>query len=78
MGNDYELNAQVKTINGLSAHADHPELLAYIGAMNRERLKRIFLVHGEPTAATALREGLLGIGFGDVEIPAKHDRFEIP
>jgi metallo-beta-lactamase family protein len=76
-GEEFTLRAEVKIINGLSAHADHPELLGYIGRMNRERMKKIFLVHGEPQAQDALRAGLIGEGFGDVVAPKKHQKFEL-
>ncbi len=76
-GEQFELKAQVKTINGLSAHADHPELIDYIGRMDRRRLKRIFLVHGEETAQEALRQGLLDIGFRKVVAPVKGEKFTL-
>lgn len=76
-GESFQLKAEVKIINGLSAHADHPELLEYIGRMNRERMQQIFLVHGEQKAQDALRAGLLGLGFKKVTAPAKGNRFTI-
>lgn len=76
-GNDYKLNAEVKIVNGLSAHADHNELVGYIDRMNKERLKEIFLVHGEPKAQDALRASLLAKGFAKVIAPAKHHKVGI-
>jgi metallo-beta-lactamase family protein len=77
MGQRFKLKAEVKVINGLSAHADHQELVDYIGHFDRTRLQRIFLVHGEERGAEALRASLLGSGFGSVEIPDKGARFEL-
>jgi metallo-beta-lactamase family protein len=76
-GERFELHAQVRVINGLSAHADHDELVGYIGRMDRERLRQIFLVHGEPKAQEALRQGLLAEGFRNVVAPAKHMRYDL-
>lgn len=41
---DIPVRAKVWTINGFSAHADQPELLAWLGDAPR---RRVFLVHGE-------------------------------
>jgi len=76
-GETFALKAQVKVINGLSAHADHAELVGYIGGMNKERLRQIFLVHGEEKAQDALRTALLAEGFPNVVAPAKHTRYDL-
>jgi metallo-beta-lactamase family protein len=44
----------VHTIGGLSAHADRDGLVAWYGGF--ENHPPVILVHGEPRAATALRE----------------------
>ncbi len=75
LGKQYNVKAQIKTINGLSAHADHEELTGYIGQMNRERLQNIFLVHGESRAAQALKQGLNDMGFPRVTIPSPGDSY---
>ena len=41
-------------MDGLSAHADHSELIDWVGALP-ERPRGIWLVHGEPEQADALR-----------------------
>lgn len=74
MGEQFRLKAQVRTINGLSAHADGGELVTYISTMDRERLRNIFLVHGEPEASAALMDDLLHAGFSHVTAPARFDR----
>ncbi len=76
-GERFALRAEVRVINGLSAHADHPELISYISRMNHERLRKIFLVHGEPEAQEALRQGLIGAGFDDVVAPKKLQKFKL-
>jgi len=76
-GERFALRAEVRVINGLSAHADHPELISYISRMNHQRLRKIFLVHGEPEAQEALRQGLIGAGFDDVVAPKKLQKFKL-
>jgi metallo-beta-lactamase family protein len=49
------VRAQVHNLEGLSAHADYAEILDWLGHFTREP-GRIFLTHGEPAAADALRK----------------------
>ncbi len=67
-GQIYKLNAQVKIMNAFSAHADYNEILDYVGKLNKERLKKIFLVHGEDDALNSLSKLLLEAGIKDVQI----------
>ncbi len=56
-GEDYDLKAQVVTMNGLSAHADRSELIEWAGHL-QPAPRQTFLVHGEPDSAFALADGL--------------------
>ena len=47
------VRAEVANLDALSAHADRDQLLAWIGALRAPR--RVFVTHGEPVAADALR-----------------------
>ncbi len=53
-GQNVEVNCRVKQIEGLSAHADRQELLAWLNGFESSP-KRTFVVHGEPEASEALR-----------------------
>jgi metallo-beta-lactamase family protein len=53
-GKYYPVKAQVKEIEGLSAHADQRELLNWLRPFKKDH-PRVFLVHGEPCAQDALR-----------------------
>jgi metallo-beta-lactamase family protein len=59
---NYPVRAKVFTINGLSAHADRDALLGWIGQFRRPP-GQTWVVHGEPLAAEALKDGIIG-GFG--------------
>lgn len=48
------MKAAVREISDLSAHADQNELITWLKAFT-ENPKRVFLVHGEPSAQEALR-----------------------
>ncbi|AWM41989.1 Ribonuclease [Gemmata obscuriglobus] len=66
------LKAEVVVLNGLSSHADHPDLLRMLGPLAGSTA-RVRLVHGDPERAAKLAEGLRGVGFADVEIPVRGD-----
>jgi metallo-beta-lactamase family protein len=52
-GETVSVNATIKAIGGLSAHADQKKMLSWV--RNAEKLpEQIFCVHGEPESATAL------------------------
>jgi metallo-beta-lactamase family protein len=76
-GEEYKLNAQVKTINSFSAHADRPELLAYVQQLGAERLKATFVVHGEEPSSLALADGLEDLGARQVVVPRLGEEFEL-
>ncbi|MDR2516525.1 MAG: MBL fold metallo-hydrolase [Spirochaetaceae bacterium] len=67
-GQWFRRRAEVEEINAFSAHADYAEAGAWLGALDRSRLKKIFLVHGEPKATAAFRQYLQGKGYGGTEI----------
>ncbi|TMH30686.1 MAG: MBL fold metallo-hydrolase [Betaproteobacteria bacterium] len=51
------VRAEVARLDGLSAHADREDLLAWIGALPRPP-RHIYVTHGEPEAADALRQAI--------------------
>ena len=71
------LRAEVEVMSAFSAHADEPGLVSFIGALDRDRLQRVFLVHGEPDRQAALAEALAGVGIADVQAPARGESFEL-
>lgn len=75
-GEEYDLLAEVVTINGLSAHAGQDFLLQYASAV-KGRVKKIFLVHGESEAAAAFQVKLKEAGIGPVEYPIYQQQVEI-
>jgi metallo-beta-lactamase family protein len=51
------VRAEVADLDGLSAHADREGLLAWIGALPRLP-RHVYVTHGEPEAADALRQAI--------------------
>ncbi|MBN1872321.1 MAG: MBL fold metallo-hydrolase [Candidatus Omnitrophica bacterium] len=54
-GRPYDMNAEVVIINAFSSHADKYALTDYIESC-REKLKQIFIVHGDIEQSEALRQ----------------------
>lgn len=75
-GETYTRKAEIATIGGLSSHAGQTALLQYAEAV-KDRVQKIFLVHGEPRGAQALTEKLREKGFDNIYYPEPHSSVEI-
>ena len=62
-----QVRAQIKKLEGFSAHADRDEMLDFIE--NQKQLKGIFLVHGEENTQYSFKNTLEGKGYSNVIIP---------
>jgi metallo-beta-lactamase family protein len=71
LGEQYDVRAQVVSIEGYSAHADQGELLAWANSFKRERLQQIFLVHGEPEPSSTLAGKLRMTQSATVNLPVR-------
>ncbi|MCP5545353.1 MAG: MBL fold metallo-hydrolase [Akkermansiaceae bacterium] len=67
LGDRYRVRAKIETIDSFSGHADHSELLDYFDRTTGPK-KRVWLVHGEPDSAEALKEALVKRHHRSVEI----------
>ncbi|MBO4621090.1 MAG: MBL fold metallo-hydrolase [Paludibacteraceae bacterium] len=76
-GEIHPIRAQISKIDGFSGHADRSELLDFFRCQDAGRVRKVFVVHGEPEAAESLRNGLLDNGFHDVAIPSRGQVFEL-
>ncbi|HOE60040.1 MAG TPA: MBL fold metallo-hydrolase [Kiritimatiellia bacterium] len=76
LGDEFELNARVHTINALSAHADRTALMRWFDAVRGKRLKRVFAVHGEPEKVQAMIELVRARGVENVVAPQPGQKFE--
>ncbi len=75
-GEEYELNADVQSIQALSAHADRNEMLDYFKQMGPE-VECAFVVHGDPDQQEPFAAALRKNGAKKVLIPEKGQSFEI-
>nr|WP_095514686.1 MBL fold metallo-hydrolase [Rubrivirga sp. SAORIC476]PAP81469.1 hypothetical protein B1759_09115 [Rubrivirga sp. SAORIC476] len=73
-GRPHTLRARVEVMNTFSAHADEPGLVHFVGSLDRDRLKTVFLVHGDPDRQALLIDAFAEAGLAaDVEAPARGD-----
>ena len=82
-GQEHVVRCNVRSIGGFSAHADEPELLAWLAGFGRGRHlgdagfpRLVFLVHGDPEAQIALEPKVRELGF-EVHVPHWHERVEL-
>jgi metallo-beta-lactamase family protein len=77
-GEPYAVRAEIRSIDGYSAHADRNELLGYWQkVIQASQMKRVFCVHGDPEACEALAEGIRGLGVADVRVPERGQEVEL-
>ncbi len=76
-GEPHRLRAQVEVMNSYSAHADQPELVAFVSHLDPDRLRRIFLVHGDADRQLELRDALVEAGYENVYGPERGESFEL-
>jgi metallo-beta-lactamase family protein len=76
-GDLFEVKAEVQTIRSMSAHGDYHDLLHFLTGQNPQKVKKIFLVHGEYEVQQHFAKTLNQQGFQQVEIPYQHQKFEL-
>ncbi len=68
-GGTYPLRAEVVVMNSYSAHADEPGVVGFIDQLDRDRLQKIFLVHGAPERQELMKSALVAAGHKNIVIP---------
>jgi len=74
---DYAVECEVRSIKSMSAHGDYEDLLRFISCQDPQKVKKVFLVHGEYEVQQHFAEKVRQAGFQQVEIPAQHQRIEL-
>jgi metallo-beta-lactamase family protein len=76
-GRPFAVRAEVMKISSYSGHADYNELISFLSCQNPDKVKQIYLVHGELTAQQSFAERLKKEGYAHVNIPAWGEKAEI-
>lgn len=72
-----KVKAEVIIMNSFSAHGDNSEMLEFIENQDRNRLKTIFLVHGEEKRQLSFKQSIKEQGFKKVIIPQLDEEYEL-
>jgi metallo-beta-lactamase family protein len=75
-GEEFPVNAEVAALDTLSAHADAPELMAWLSRMPSAP-RNVFITHGEPPASDALRQRIDRELHWHAVVPEYRDRIEL-
>ena len=68
--------ARIEKLDNMSAHADYEEILTWLGNFNSQP-HRVFITHGEPAAAEAMK-GHIEARFGwDAHVPVQGETVEL-
>ncbi len=70
------IRAQIVQLKSTSSHADAPQLVNWL-KQSPEKPQRVFVTHGEPSAADALRQQLRREITTDVIVPEHGETFEL-
>ena len=76
-GAQYQVVAEVKSIQSMSAHGDYEDLLKFMSCQDPAKVKKVFLVHGEYDVQEIFKGKLIAKGFKNVEIPDRHQEFDL-
>ena len=76
-GEEYQVKADIRVIDSYSAHADYKEILNYLACQDKEKIKNIFLVHGDPGAQQAFKQRLKEAGYQNVRNPFHGEKIEL-
>lgn len=74
-GDYFDVNADVEIIDSYSAHGDYNELIKFLSCQDKEKVKKIFLVHGENEAKISFKEKLMKEGYKEIDIPNTKETF---
>ncbi len=75
-GEEYHVNAKIEVLSGFSAHADHDDLLWWVGQVG-PTLQQVFAVHGEAQNAELLATDLRQAGIKQVTVPQPGDKVQL-
>jgi metallo-beta-lactamase family protein len=71
-GVKHEVNAEIGAIRSMSAHGDYEDLCQWLSCQDAQKVKKVFIVHGEYEVQKDFQQRLIKKGFVDVEVPERH------
>jgi metallo-beta-lactamase family protein len=74
-GQEKIVRAEIAIMDSFSAHADYSEIIELLKCQESEKVKTLFLVHGEYDTQIAFKEKLTLEGFKNIIIPSQSEGF---
>jgi metallo-beta-lactamase family protein len=68
-GEVHDVKINIAAINSYSAHADYNEMIQFLSCQQKQKIKKIFLVHGNEDVMYDFKIKLMEAGFNNIEIP---------
>ncbi|SMO65361.1 MBL fold metallo-hydrolase RNA specificity domain-containing protein [Solitalea koreensis] len=76
-GEGFIVKASVAKIDSLSAHGDYNDLIHFLACQDPGKVKKLFLVHGDPATMIEFSARLKEKGFANVEMPRMHQNYSL-
>jgi metallo-beta-lactamase family protein len=76
-GEKHPVHAQIEKIEAFSGHGDYKEMIDFLSCQDPEKIKKVFLVHGEPEAQEFFRKEMQKAGYRKVEIPEQGQTYDL-
>lgn len=76
-GEIHEVNARIEKIDAFSGHGDYNEMIQFLNCVDKELLRKVFLVHGEYEVQKTYRQRLKENGFNSIEIPEFGQEYDV-
>jgi len=74
---DFTVNAEILSIQSMSAHGDYDDLLHFLACQDPKEVKQVFLVHGDYEVQQQFAQRIIDKGFKHVAIPEYHQEYEL-
>ena len=76
-GKQHPVLANIEKIDVFSGHGDQNDLINFVKMQDPEKLKRVFLVHGEQQSMAEFQSKIQEIGYHSVETPLRGTTYEL-
>lgn len=71
------VNARVEIMSSFSAHGDYREMIDFLKLQDKQKLRKIALVHGDKEALNGFKGHLENAGYAQIGIPRLGDRIDL-
>jgi len=76
-GDPFEVKCTIASMEAFSGHGDYNEMLDFLSCQTPERVKTVFLVHGEYDTQASFQQKLNSAGYKNVQIPDLYENVKI-